>query len=341
FLIDSDQTTLKNQTTYIENTHQLGRFIDLDVYDNIHPLSRAVSEQRSCYLCDQSGHFCARNQTHPLDELNRFIEHKTFDYIKNALTELALEALRKEVYVYPKFGLVSHIDSGAHKDMDISHFLKSIEALKPYFLEFLEAGITLDKNLHRLRDIGKEAEKAMFKATGNINTHKGAIFIFGAFLPFVMDGIIHQTSLKEVVFNMQTFVQDITKDDFEDLSQKETLTPGEIIYQTYGLKGIRGEVSKGFPSVFSWYPNKAYNHYQKLCAIMAHLEDTTIIKRHNYSVLKEVKNDMRDLLKEEPFNFEYFEALSKQYKEKGISPGGSADLLALTFFIESIETYIK
>ncbi|MFW6319156.1 MAG: triphosphoribosyl-dephospho-CoA synthase, partial [Bacillota bacterium] len=225
-------------------------------------------------------------------------------------------------------------DSGAHTDMNYTHFLKSITALTPYMKEFVEMGFNIEAHLESIRHIGKEAEASMYQATGNINTHKGAIFIFGAFLPFFTASIMHNRPLTEAISAMQVFIDHLTKDDFQNLTKKEALTPGEIIYQKYGIQGIRDEVKQGFKSIMNWYPNPDYTDYQKLCAIMARVDDTTIIKRHTYKTLRDVKTEMHALLNEHPFNMDYYTALSDQYKKKGISPGGSADLLSLVFFLD-------
>jgi holo-ACP synthase/triphosphoribosyl-dephospho-CoA synthase len=336
YTFDEDPLTLKHQLTHLESTHPLGRFVDLDVHIKQKTITRATigAPPRSCYLCDEHAHTCARNQTHDILELRQHITHRVEDFLTDALAQEVGLALRKEVGLYPSFGLVSFKDSGAHTDMDYTHFLKSIDALRPYMKEFVEMGFNIEANLDIIRHIGKEAEASMYQATGNINTHKGAIFIFGAFLPFFTASIMHNRPLEDAINAMQTFIDHLTKDDFKNLKKKDTLTPGEIIYLKYGIQGIRDEVKNGFKSIMSWYPNSTYTDYQKLCAIMARVDDTTIIKRHNFKALRDVKTEMHALLNEHPFNMDYYIALSDQYKKKGISPGGSADLLSLVFFLD-------
>lgn len=336
YTFDTDPLTLKHQLTRLETTHPLGRFIDLDVHIKHKTITRDTIglPRRTCYLCNEQAHTCARNQTHDTLELRQHITHRVEDFLSEALAKEVGLALRKEVSLNPSFGLVSFKDSGAHTDMDYTHFLKSIEALRPYMKEFIEMGFNIEANLDSIRHIGKEAEASMYHATNNINTHKGAIFIFGAFLPFFTASIMHNRPLEDAIQAMQTFIDDLTKDDFKNLSNKGTLTPGEIIYLKYGIQGIRDEVKNGFKSIMSWYPQPDYTDYQKLCAIMARVDDTTIIKRHTFKTLRDVKTEMHALLNENPFNMSYYTALSEQYKKKGISPGGSADLLSLVFFLD-------
>ncbi len=336
YIVEGSAEQTKQQCMIFEQEHPLGRFIDLDVHFRKNRYSREDFDYdaRLCFVCAQDAHACCRNQSHSKEALRIFIENRTIEYLLETLSEFVAVALEREVYLYPKFGLVSHKDSGAHTDMNIDHFLASIKALKPWFKTFLEAGHNLENNKSKLRNFGIAAEKAMFEATQNINTHKGAIFIFGAFLPFYMSGIIAQKTLPEIIQEVRQFVTDITKDDFSNLDEKTDLTAGEAIYKKYGLKGIREEVSQGFPSIMSWYPNEQYNAYQKLCAIMSRLEDTTIIKRHNLTTLKNVQKDMHVLLNETPFNFNMYQKISDTYKAQNISPGGSADLYALVCFLD-------
>lgn len=336
FSIDQEAHDVKHLALMLEHEHPLGRYIDIDVYDRGKAVTREEYhyEHRPCFLCDGVAHECARSQRHTTEALTTHIKESVKAYLSQALTHVVMHAMRKEVYLYPKFGLVSNRDSGAHHDMKIDHFLASIKALEPYLKVFLEAGFDESIDLEGLRKVGQEAEEAMYEATRHINTHKGAIFIYGAFLPYFIRGIVHQDTLPGIMAVMAQAVEEVTKHDFDYLKDKKVLTPGEIIYQKYGLKGIRSEVAKGFPSVMNWYPNASYNDYQKLCAIMARLDDTTIIKRHNYTMLRNVKEEMSVLLKEEPFNFSTYKVLSNQYKAKGISPGGAADLLSLVFFLD-------
>ncbi len=336
YTIDIDPLTLKHQLTNLESTHPLGRFVDLDVHIRQKTITRETigAPPRTCYLCNNQAHTCARNQTHDVLELRHHITHRVEDFLSDALAKEVGLALRKEVGLYPSFGLVSFKDTGAHEDMDYTHFLKSIDALIPYMKEFVEMGFNIEANLDVIRHIGKEAEASMYQATNHINTHKGAIFIFGAFLPFFTASIMHNRPLEDAIKAMQTFINHLIKDDFKNLTSKDQLTPGEIIYLKYGIQGIRDEVKNGFKSVMSWYPNTEYTDYQKLCAIMARVDDTTIIKRHTFKTLRDVKAEMHALLDEHPFNMNYYTALSEQYKKKGISPGGSADLLSFVFFLD-------
>ena len=97
----------------------------------------------------------------------------------------AYYALLEEVYTTPKPGLVDLYSCGAHTDMNVQTFEKSAEALRPWFIRMAAQGYLLtctrEDLFVEIRKTGILAEKAMFHATGNVNTHKGMIFTLGIF----------------------------------------------------------------------------------------------------------------------------------------------------------------
>ncbi|MDR2834545.1 MAG: triphosphoribosyl-dephospho-CoA synthase, partial [Streptococcaceae bacterium] len=94
------------------------------------------------------------------------------------VANFAQKALYYEVALTPKPGLVDRLDNGSHADMNFYTFIESIQALSPFFEQYVEAGFHHDGDLpdlfHKIRKIGVQAEKQMLVATNQINTHKGA-----------------------------------------------------------------------------------------------------------------------------------------------------------------------
>ncbi len=92
-----------------------------------------------------------------------------------------------EVCTTPKPGLVDRHNNGSHRDMDLFTFLDSTTALLPYWHQAVSigqetAGLLPEETFARLREAGLAAERAMFRATGGVNTHKGAVFSLGCVL---------------------------------------------------------------------------------------------------------------------------------------------------------------
>ena len=68
--------------------------------------------------------------------------------------------------------------------------------------------------------------------------------------------------------------------------------------------------------------------------LIAATDDTNLIHRGGREKQLQVKAQIADLLKSEPFpDTETIKELDKQFIRENLSPGGSADLLALTYFL--------
>ena len=96
----------------------------------------------------------------------------------------------------------------------------------------------------------------------------------------------------------------------------------------------------GYQELFeNWLPFYRSNHsvIQLLLRIMSTLDDTCVIKRVGYERAQEVKRETRSVLEETTDQVgSDGTLLCERYAAEGISPGGAADMLALTIFIDSI-----
>lgn len=66
---------------------------------------------------------------------------------EQAIAQAAVTSLQAEVQLAPKPGLVDPESNGAHRDMDVTTFAASIEALTPYFQQYFHAGALLKRYL--------------------------------------------------------------------------------------------------------------------------------------------------------------------------------------------------
>lgn len=376
FIVKLDVDEVKKICVLIEEKHPLGRFVDIDVYDNLgNSFSRTKYgyPQRKCYLCEELAVVCTRAMKHNLKDIKNHILKSYEKYLKNEslrikisekLGELALKACILELSCHPSFGLVSPLTSGAHKDMNYFTFLNSSFAIKRGLTEMSYLGFSyLDINeiFKRSRDIGIQAEKEMFLATKNINTHKGIIFIFGVTLVSVAKVLyekyigsnqdissidIDNKELEKVSENIRKCCVNILA-DFDRIPEKirlgEKLTNGEKLYLDYGFLGIRGEVKDGMSFIFqeilpflekemSVGHELNFSLVKTLLFLMTKINDSTIVNRVGVEVLESVKNDAKLLLSKGVPLDEAFE-LEERYSKSRISPGGSADLLAITIFL--------
>ncbi|HPG92172.1 MAG TPA: triphosphoribosyl-dephospho-CoA synthase [Clostridia bacterium] len=258
------------------------------------------------------------------------------------ITKLAVESLYEELDTTPKPGLVDRVSSGAHSDMSYPLFVESIKAITPYLREFavLALGNTDTHSLAlSLKETGKKAEKAMFAATKNINTHKGAIFalgmIIGALVSKNVDGV---TGIKALSRQIKNFALEL-----EPLL--ENGTHGSLMREKYGVRGAFGQALDGYEKVlnttlplFCEYPLKGYSKNDTnilvLLKLITILDDTNVLYRVGESKYKIARDKASALL--DKFSQETLQCLCVSYKENNISFGGCADMLMLSIFAQKL-----
>ncbi|WP_295164983.1 triphosphoribosyl-dephospho-CoA synthase CitG [Selenomonas sp. F0473] len=274
------------------------------------------------------------------------------------IASYAVEALLVEAAATPKPGLVDRANNGAHEDMDFFTFQKSAAALAPYFTEFVRAGAGEGRSLYtllsELRPIGRAAESAMYARTGGVNTHKGAIFSFGVLLGAAGWISAHGKPLMaDAVLNaVRIICAGLCHTDYG--GQFDTpQTKGQAAYLTYGLTGVRGEAEAGFPLVWDYalplYRVRRAEHaplndalVDVLLVLMAHNMDTNVLGRHDLAMLQRVQEEADQIAKLGGMRTERgraaLQAFDAQLIDAWVSPGGSADLAAVTHFLYEIES---
>ena len=366
FLFDLDFVNVKKEMINVEEEHILGRCLDIDVYtlknDKVIGISRSdlFKKPRRCFICDLDAKICSRAQTHTIDEIKNYFEvvYKNFkdsqkktDSLAYEVSQMALKAMISEVSTFPSFGLVSPISSGAHKDMDYYTFLNSAVAITPFLKKMFEVGYSYyspEYIFDAIRDIGKECEKKMFEATNNINTHKGMIFLMGISMAAIGKALYENKEFYQIQDIIKSMVKNIL-DDFKELHKKEKLTHGERLYLEYGFTGIRGQVQDGlsvlFDNIIDNYINSDLKendlYTQILIELMARVEDSTVVYRHDISTLRKVQSDAKDLLNMGGIFTEKGRQkchhLEDLYIKENISPGGCADLLASSILLIDVK----
>lgn len=274
------------------------------------------------------------------------------------IASYAVEALLVEAAATPKPGLVDRANNGAHEDMDFFTFQKSAAALAPYFTEFVRAGAGEGRSLHtllsELRPIGRAAESAMYARTGGVNTHKGAIFSFGVLLGAAGWISAHGKPLMaDAVLNaVRIICAGLCHTDYGGQFDAPQ-TKGQAAYLTYGLTGVRGEAEAGFPLVWDYalplYRVRRAEHaplndalVDVLLVLMAHNMDTNVLGRHDLAMLQRVQEEADQIAKLGGMRTERgraaLQAFDAQLIDAWVSPGGSADLAAVTHFLYEIES---
>lgn len=261
---------------------------------------------------------------------------------------IAVRSLYKEISLSYKPGLVSFEDSGSHTDMDAKTFIKSIFSLRNYFKKIALAGINAE-SFKSLQILGLEAEKNMLKATLGINTHKGAIFSLGILCAAV--GLLYG---KRMSINAKNLSSIISFQWGKDILQnnENVKSNGLNVKKKYGYQGARYEAANGFLSIselalpyFKSTLDKSDDEnnslIQTLFILMKNIDDTNVLHRGGEDGLEFVKNSSSYFLKNGGvFNKNWkdeIKSLHRKFISKNISPGGSADLLALCYFVFKIE----
>jgi triphosphoribosyl-dephospho-CoA synthase len=263
-------------------------------------------------------------------------------WIRNA----AVRSLYDELCLYPKPGLVSRIDTGSHSDMTAALFMKSLFSLRHYFSSMYMAG-RRHAPFAQLQQLGLAAEVRMLRATAGVNTHRGAIFNLGVLCAAVgkWDAGGRCASLQRLM--QESWAGDIKAAD----SRAEGDSNGARACRTYAVGGARGEAAAGFPHVFAvGLPalrgarrrgaGKAQATVQAMFAIMASLEDTNLLHRAGARGLRDARAAAAGFLADGGvLRSDWMTSavgIHRRFVAERLSPGGTADLLAATLFIDDV-----
>ena len=270
------------------------------------------------------------------------------------LARFARDALIEEARLTPKPALVDARGSGAHSDLDLATMLRSAHALEPTFEALARAsrgaspGTALRTDLAR---IGRAGEAAMMRATQGSNAHRGAIWIVGLLVAGA--SIVHtpQSSDSECAHAAHICETAARIARFDDLLAQPAQSNGERVRQRYNVGGARSEAQEGFPHVVrvglpALHAARAQGHEEAharvdaLLAIMASLDDTCVLHRAGLAGREAARTGAQRVRDAGGVATQAgraaFDALERALLALNASPGGAADLLAATLFIDRL-----
>ena len=353
FAVDMDADTLKAFCVKIEEDTSVGRLFDMDVLD-VDGQKLERQSQRGCIVCGAPGRGCAARRVHSVAELQAATDKilRQYLYLKDCMyiSTLAEKSLLDEVQITPKPGLVDRRNTGSHTDMDLNTFKISANSLWPHFWRCFTIGRdtskqTPEETFRLLRKSGLEAEKEMYKATGGVNTHKGAIFTLG-----ILCGSIGRLWTAEMpVPPLPALLAECAamgRVAEKDFAAADGSTAGQRLYLQRGLRGIRGEIADGLPSVAGIALPTLEEGLSKglsfndaaacaLIQLIAQVEDTNLYHRGGEEGAAFAKESARALGKFP--TMDQIAALDDAFIVRNLSPGGCADLLAATCFLHNIK----
>lgn len=372
-VLDGSAQDLKMAAIAVEEAEPFGRLLDIDVFTAEGSLvsRRQQGRSRACLVCGQDTISCMRENRHNLTDLILAI-NKLLVLFKAYLThilspeaqkigQLAVEAMLFEAACTPAPGLVDRDNSGAHADMDFFTFMASTAALSSAMARTAQTGINHDGALPDmlpiLRVIGIEAERTMLAATKGVNTQKGLLFSLG--IAAAAAGQLHrqgrQLNAECVLDTIAEITAGIVERELDNsaLRPDSELTAGERLYRQHKITGIRGEMENGLPAVreialpalkksldAGLSPNDAL--VDTLLALMMKVDDTTVMHRHSPDKMRYwVREKASAAVAAGGMATEEGRAaiacLDNEFIAHNVSPGGAADLLAVTWFLHRLE----
>lgn len=354
FVVDADAAQLKDICTVIEEAAPIGRLFDMDVIGT-DGAKLERNTQRGCLVCGKPGRACAASRAHSVEQLQAVTSEILTEFFRDRdpdrIAALAVQSLLDEVYTTPKPGLVDRRNNGSHQDMDIHLFEVSAQALWPYFRSCVRLGQeTADQppqdTFPLLRQAGLASERAMYEATGGINTHKGAIYTLGALCGSIGRLWSPEQPIPEIDAILMECANMVRSSAQADLASATGKTAGEQLFLQHGIRGIRGEVAAGLPSVrnislpvYEEALEAGLSHNDAgavtLLHLIAQVEDTNLYHRGGCDGAQWAANAAKALLPQPALS--QIEELDDAFIARNLSPGGCADLLAITYFLHKVK----
>lgn len=358
YVFDHNPVAMKAICEDIEFSAPAGRLYDMDVLDEKgNKINR--KEPRPCVICGQPAHSCSRSRAHAPETVQAVMRRILVEAAPWELGLMAKEALLSEVRITPKPGLVDGNNNGAHRDMDLPLMERSARALRPYFVRMARLGMVDPIPAYSLREIGLQAEAAMFKATGGVNTHRGCIYGFGILLAATCQVMVEEAAPDAVFGRAGQIAEAVNQACAKAADPKSTPSHGETVRQKFQAPGIREEAAAGFPLVqkgLRYLRDEIAQTLQRLAkdaqsgqkgldawnagmcrtllAILLQCSDTNLLYRGGPEGLAEARKWAERVLAASPGDLEQeLLAMDQWMIGQNLSPGGCADLLAMVLLI--------
>ena len=275
------------------------------------------------------------------------------------IARLAVRSLHAELVLYPKPGLVSLVDNGSHDDMDAATFMRSLFSLRHYFRRICIAGMQ-DQPFVRLKQLGIDAEACMLRATGGVNTHRGAIFSLGLICAAAGHARAQGLPLSPASLRAALLIRWGRELDMHAIPPVLSIAAAEAsaagsnglrVAALYAASGAREEGALGLPSVFevglpalqtalARGAGQQSARIDAFFALMAHVSDTNVYHRGGPDGARIVRERARGFLDNggtaRPGWREHAVACHREFVSLRLSPGGAADLLAASCLAHSI-----
>ena len=277
-----------------------------------------------------------------------FAPARTDPRVVARIGQRAVVALYDELELAPKPGLVSFVDNGSHRDMDARTFMRSLFALRHAFPALAQLGAA-EAPFAALEAEGIAAEQQMMRATGGVNTHRGAIFTLG--LLCAAAGLCAARGERFSAAAIRGTLLATWGDALAQRAGRSRDTHGSRAARQFGLRSVGVEAAEGFPVLFEtvWPRLRAalarglpprLARLEALFAAMAVLDDTNLVHRGGLAGLRFVQKAAREFLRrggaDRPDAEAQAMALHHACIARNLTPGGAADLLAAACWLQRV-----
>jgi triphosphoribosyl-dephospho-CoA synthase len=256
----------------------------------------------------------------------------------------AVDAILTEALLTPKPGLVDASGRRSHPDMSLAMLAASAETLREPLQQCADAARAMPLGIGlrmRIGAIGRDGERRMLATTGGVNTHRGALWTLG----LLSAGVAAAENTSDAV----TFAARLAQ--LPDPVRGRPVSHGERARARYGAGGAVREAQDGFPHVVhrglpmlrssvARGESADVAALNALMVIMASLDDTCVLHRGGSRGLSFVHRSASDVLRlggsGTPAGRRRLRRFCRGADRRGLSTGGSADLLAATLFLDAV-----
>jgi triphosphoribosyl-dephospho-CoA synthase len=261
---------------------------------------------------------------------------------------LAVRALVEEAELTPKPALVDRRGCGAHDDMDLEMLRRSAHSLRPTFGDLAARAYRREPSRllrEELAAIGRGGEETMFAVTGGVNTHRGAIWALG-----LLAAAAAMAPREALPADIAALAGQVAV--FPDRHAPPEASHGSLVTRRYGVAGARGEARHGFPHVVGvGLPTlraareagcaERFARLDALVALIANVDDTCLLYRGGCAALRDAQTGARAVLDAggngTAAGRRALRSLEVVLLRHNAAPGGSADLLAATLFLDALD----
>ncbi len=265
------------------------------------------------------------------------------------LADMAVQALIDEADLSPKPGLVDRRGNGAHSDLHLGLMHASAQSLWPAFKAMAEAAQEIGEVGQPLREtlgqLGRDGEADMLRVTGGVNTHRGAIWALG----LLSAAAALEADAPDARGVAATAAALARLDD--PAAPHNPDSHGARVCRRYGVLGAREQAQHGFPAVIEHGlpqllasrragAGEQNARLDALLAIMSSLTDTCVLHRAGLEGLTRMQAGARAVLEAggaaSLAGRRQLRLLDRDMLALNASPGGAADLLAATLFLDRL-----